>query len=327
MVGRGEQLAALGQAFDPFNRMLLHAAVVMLLPAVQLATFDLLERVPPFNEDWEADPAPLPVAQLRQLIADADGLLIATPEYNGSIPGQLKNGLDWASRPHRNSALQDKPAAVISASPRATGAARAAAELRTVLTAAGASVIGTGFAVPRAFTQFTPDGQLADPELGRQLRAVTHELIQAAVSRHEAAWPAATAANAPRSVASRPEPSGNSTWKAVMATTSTSRQQTGIPAAGQYRLDPSRTTVTFRTRHLFGRGVVTGTMSATKGEVTLDPAVPRASVTVTLSAASWRTGTRARNRDIRSPRFLHAERYPDITFRAGRSATLTAGRG
>lgn len=68
-------------------------------------------------------------------------------------------------------------------------------------------------------------------------------------------------------------------------------------------------------------------MSATKGEVTLDPAVPRASVTVTLSAASWRTGTRARNRDIRSPRFLHAERYPDITFRAGRSATLTAGRG
>jgi chromate reductase, NAD(P)H dehydrogenase (quinone) len=80
-----------------FNRMLLEAAVQLLPPDAELEVLDLLDRVPPFNEDWEAETAPLAVARLRGLIADADGLLIATPEYNGSIPGQLKNALDWAS--------------------------------------------------------------------------------------------------------------------------------------------------------------------------------------------------------------------------------------
>ena len=170
-----------------FNRMLLHAAGQVLPPGTELTVFDLLDRVPPCNEDWEADPAPLAVARLRELIADAGGLLIATPEYNGSVPGQLKNAVDWASRPHRGSVLQGKPAAVISASARAAGGASAAADLRKVLTAAGASVIDAGLAVPRVFAQFTPEGQLADPELDRRLRAVTGELARAAGSRHEAA--------------------------------------------------------------------------------------------------------------------------------------------
>jgi chromate reductase, NAD(P)H dehydrogenase (quinone) len=169
------------------NRLLLQEAGQQLPPGVRLAVFDLLDRVPPFNEDWEADPAPLAVAELRQLIASADGLLIATPEYNGSVPGQLKNALDWASRPRGSAALLGKPAAVISASPRGQGAADAAADLRKILTIAGASVIGIGLAVPRAFAQFTPDGQLADPGLRRQLHAVTGELIQAAADRHQAA--------------------------------------------------------------------------------------------------------------------------------------------
>lgn len=170
-----------------FNRMLLHAATQVLPPDTQFTVFRLLGRAAPFNEDWEADPAPLAVAQLRELIADADGLLIATPEYNGSVPGQLKNAMDWASRPHRGSVLQGKPAAVISASARAGGGASAATDLRKVLTAAGASVIDAGLAVPRVFAQFTPEGQLADPELARRLRAVTGELTWAARSRHEAA--------------------------------------------------------------------------------------------------------------------------------------------
>jgi len=167
------------------NRLLLQEAGQQLPPGVRLAVFDLLDRVPPFNEDWEADPAPLAVAELRQLIASADGLLIATPEYNGSVPGQLKNALDWASRPRGSAALLGKPAAVISASPRGQGAADAAADLRKILTIAGASVIGTGLAVPRAFAQFTSDGQLADPGLRRQLQAMTGELIQAAADRRQ----------------------------------------------------------------------------------------------------------------------------------------------
>jgi len=162
-----------------FNRMLLYAAAQLLPPDAELEVFDLLDRVPPFNEDWEADPAPLAVARLRALIADADGLLIATPEYNGSIPGQLKNALDWASRPYGAGALQDKPVAVISASPSPRGAAGAAADLRRILTNTGASVVGSGLAVPGAFGQFRRDGQLADPDLVRQLRTVTGDLIQA----------------------------------------------------------------------------------------------------------------------------------------------------
>lgn len=170
-----------------FNRMLLEAAGQELPPDVELTVFELLDRVPPFNEDWEADPAPFAVAVLRGLIADAAGLLIATPEYNGSIPGQLKNALDWASRPQGAAVLQGKPAAVVSASPGALGAAGAAADLRRVLAIAGASVIPPTLAVPRAFAQFTLEGQLADPELSRQLRTVTDELAQAADSCRQAA--------------------------------------------------------------------------------------------------------------------------------------------
>jgi chromate reductase len=169
------------------NRLLLEAAGQYLPSGAELVVFDLLDRVPPFNEDWEADPAPLAVAELRRLIAAADGLLVATPEYNASIPGQLKNALDWASRPHGSAALQGIPAAVISASPRRQGAAAAAADLRNVLQAAGADVIPAGLSLPRAHTQFTPGGQLVNPAVDRQLRTVTGDLIHAAASHHKAA--------------------------------------------------------------------------------------------------------------------------------------------
>ncbi len=72
-----------------FNRMLLDAAAQALPPGVEFAAFDALDRIPPFNEDRESGPAPAAVTRIRHLIAAADGLLIATPEYNGSIPGQL----------------------------------------------------------------------------------------------------------------------------------------------------------------------------------------------------------------------------------------------
>jgi chromate reductase, NAD(P)H dehydrogenase (quinone) len=169
------------------NRMLLQAAAQILPQDAELEYFDLLDRVPPFNEDWEADPAPPAVARLRDLIAGADGLLIATPEYNGSIPGQLKNALDWASRPYGAGALQGKPTAVISASPSPRGAAGAAADLRRVLTSTGASVVGSGLAVPGVFAQFRQDGRLADPDLDRQLRTIASDLLQAAGSRRAAA--------------------------------------------------------------------------------------------------------------------------------------------
>lgn len=104
----------------------------------------------------------------------------------------------------------------------------------------------------------------------------------------------------------------------------TSQASLRVPAAGRYRLDPGNSVVTFRTRHLFGLGTVTGTMAITSGEISIDPAVPHAAVTASISSASFSSGSRARDRDVRSPRFLHADHYPDVTFRAG---TLSHDQG
>lgn len=93
-------------------------------------------------------------------------------------------------------------------------------------------------------------------------------------------------------------------------------QPTDVPA-GRYRFDPARSPVAFRTRHLFGLAAVSGTMRVGSGEIAVDPTASQASVTVTLSASSFSTGNRARDRDVRSAKFLNAERYPDITFTGG----------
>lgn len=105
----------------------------------------------------------------------------------------------------------------------------------------------------------------------------------------------------------------------------TSTQRRDVPTAGWYRLDPSRSSVTFRTRHLFGLGAVTGTMAVTGGEIRVDPAAPHASVTATISAASVDTGNRRRDRDVRSAPYLDTEQYPDVSFRA-ESLSHTDGR-
>jgi chromate reductase, NAD(P)H dehydrogenase (quinone) len=165
-----------------FNRALLLAAAYHLPPGAELAVWDGLRRVPPFSEDAEAGRAPAGVAELRRVIGDADGLLIATPEYNGSVPGQLKNALDWASRPRGAAALDGKPTAVISASPTPYGAAWAQADLRKILGIASAELTAAGLAVPRAPTQFTLAGQLADPVLRDRLAVVITELAQRAAA-------------------------------------------------------------------------------------------------------------------------------------------------
>lgn len=87
--------------------------------------------------------------------------------------------------------------------------------------------------------------------------------------------------------------------------------------AGCYRLDTDRSSVTFRTRHLFGLGAVTGSVAVAYGDITVDPAVPSASVTVTMHVASFNSGNRFRDWEVRSARFLNSKRHPDIIFRAG----------
>src|SRR5215471_18600738 len=132
------------------TRALLRAAASHVPPGLRLTIWEALATVPPFSEDLEAASAPGAVAELRQLIGAADAVLIVTPEYNGSVPGQLKNALDWASRPRGAAVLEGKPAAVISASPSPRGGAGALADLRKILFVAGANVAEPGWRCPRS---------------------------------------------------------------------------------------------------------------------------------------------------------------------------------
>src|ERR671937_2995858 len=96
---------------DSYNTRLLHSAAELLPEGVELEVWDGLKAVPPYDEDDDVEPAPAAVADLRAAIAGADAVLFATPEYNSSIPGQLKNALDWASRPKGAAALLNKTVA------------------------------------------------------------------------------------------------------------------------------------------------------------------------------------------------------------------------
>jgi chromate reductase len=113
---------------------------------------------------------------MRAAVAAADALLVATPEYNSSIPGQLKNAVDWLSRPFPDSALRNRPVAVVGASTGQFGAAWAQAELRKVLGAAGARVLQGGVGLPRAGDAFDPDGRLRSERVREQLREIVEEL-------------------------------------------------------------------------------------------------------------------------------------------------------
>jgi chromate reductase len=161
---------------DSHNRRLLRAAAGLLPPEAELVYFDGLKAIPPFDEDDEAAPA-LAVSSWREAIDAADALLFATPEYNSSIPGQLKNAIDWASRPIATAALRNKPAAVIGASTGMFGAVWAQAELRKVLAAAGARVIDRELPIAMADEAFSADGSLAEQDQTLELGGILAELV------------------------------------------------------------------------------------------------------------------------------------------------------
>jgi len=143
---------------DSHNTNLLRAAAEVAGPDVELELYAALKDVPPFDEDDEAQPRPESVARLNEAIANADAVLFSTPEYNASIPGQLKNAIDWVSRPVATNVLRNKPVAVVGASTGAFGAAWAQAELRKVLAALGARVLDVELPVPHAHNRFDEDG-------------------------------------------------------------------------------------------------------------------------------------------------------------------------
>jgi chromate reductase, NAD(P)H dehydrogenase (quinone) len=159
-----------------YNRTLLRAARTELPSGVRLIEWDALAELPAFDEDLERT-APRSVLALRRSVAGADALLIATPEYNASIPGTLKNALDWVSRPYPDNVLRQKPSLVIGASTGPFGAVWAQAQARKALTASGALVVDNEFGVARADTAFSADGSLANAGLKMRLRLLLGDLI------------------------------------------------------------------------------------------------------------------------------------------------------
>jgi chromate reductase, NAD(P)H dehydrogenase (quinone) len=162
---------------DAHNTRLLRAAAHVLPPEAELVVFERLREIPPLDMDeLDAGFVPEPVQALKDAIADADAVLVATPEYNHSIPGQLKNALDWVSRPLAESPLRGKPAAVVGASTGMFGAVWAQAEMRKVLGALGGRVIDRELPVASADEAFDGD-HLADRDSELELAGILAELV------------------------------------------------------------------------------------------------------------------------------------------------------
>ena len=163
---------------DSHNTALLRAAGELVEEqGAEFEVFDGLKAIPAYDQDDDVGSGPIAVARLRRAIADADAVLLATPEYNSSIPGVLKNAVDWASRPFATNPLRNKPLAVIGASTGMFGAVWAQAELRKVLGATGARVAEVELAVGHAHQNLDPDGHPADPAQEEALRNLIRVLL------------------------------------------------------------------------------------------------------------------------------------------------------
>jgi len=161
---------------DSHNTALLRAAAEHTPPGVEIELWEGLRDVPPYDQDDDVEPAPAAVVELRAAVAGADGVLISTPEYNHSIPGALKNALDWASRPFATNAFRGKPVVVIGASTGLFGAVWAQAELKKVLAAMGAQIVDSEVVVGQAAEKFA-DGALVDGDHHDQLDTALAALL------------------------------------------------------------------------------------------------------------------------------------------------------
>ena len=154
-----------------FNKALLRAAQELAPEAMSIVVFERLGEIPLYDEDLEARGDPEPVAAFKQAIREADGLLIATPEYNYGIPGVLKNAIDWASRPPGRSVLQGKAAGIMGATPGMLGTARAQSALRQSFTFTETyAMLRPEIYVARAGERFDADLRLTDERTRQALQ-------------------------------------------------------------------------------------------------------------------------------------------------------------
>lgn len=173
---------------DSHNTNLLRAAVEAAPEGAEVELWDGIGDLPLYDQDLEDDELPEAVRRLREDWSAADAILFATPEYNGSVTGVLKNAIDWASRPKFHAPLTNKTVAVVGASEGQFGAMWAQADLRKILGVAGARVVSDELPVARAHEKFDAEGRLLDAELFERLGLVLGTLAsEAAVSERVAA--------------------------------------------------------------------------------------------------------------------------------------------
>ena len=158
-----------------YNKALLRSTIELLPEDVNLEIFEI-DGIPPFNQDIEKD-MPTKVREFKSKIREADAILIATPEYNYSVPGVLKNAIDWASRPYGDNAFEGKPAAIMSASVGMLGGARAQYHLRQIFVFLNVyPVNGPEVILPFAQDKFDANGKLTDENTKKFLRQLLQNL-------------------------------------------------------------------------------------------------------------------------------------------------------
>jgi chromate reductase len=159
-----------------YNRLALRAAQKLAPAGMEILPFEHLREIPPYDEDVKAQGFPLAVQQLRDAIRAADALLIVTPEYNYSVPGLLKNAIDWASRPPEQPFL-DKPMAIMGASPAAIGTARAQYHLRQCFVYLDAKILNRPeVMIGQTAQKFAADGTLTDEATAKAIAALLEGL-------------------------------------------------------------------------------------------------------------------------------------------------------
>lgn len=160
-----------------YNRAALRAATQLAPEGAEVETFEL-DGIPLFNQDEEKNP-PAKVLELKRRVREADALLVVTPEYNYSVPGVLKNAIDWASRPYGDNAWDGKPAAIMGASIGAIGTARAQYHLRQIFVFLNVFPVNQPeVMIGNAHERFDAEGNLTDEATREYVRRLLQSLVE-----------------------------------------------------------------------------------------------------------------------------------------------------
>lgn len=163
---------------DSFNKAALKAAVLLMPKNAKLEIYGSLADIPPFNADYESDP-PDSVKKLKKMVKNADAILFVTPEYNYSVPGVLKNAIDWASRPSGDNSWNGKAVAVMGAASGMIGSARAQYHLRQIFVFLNMFAVNRPeVMIPFAAQKFNEKGNLVDEEAKENIRKLLLSLVK-----------------------------------------------------------------------------------------------------------------------------------------------------